>query len=251
MGAVRYEKKNGMTHIFVEAHEKEHEALKSIAKASYALARPTWDLWERFEMEKRSWVLTEEGAEGFIHWGNYNVGKGVAIQMDEVHGRKCSTFIAFVGEKHFLLDDETFQAFRGLPDMMLELAQVILEGHEITTAPLSTIYAYRDESLTLRLRAMGYDRLSRESDWDFRRRVFPEMHKKYPPRCAWEFLFGRSIVEWDMYDRSYYRYFGEAWDSIRNEYRERPYDPEPIARGFISDPILIREARAKEYEDDN
>lgn len=243
---MRYEKRDGSTHIYVDEKEREYEILFSIVRASFALARPVEEGWKRFDITTRFETLNDEQAAEFIDWGQYRKGQGAIISMDEVRGRKCSTFIAYVREKQFVLDNETYEAFRGSPDTMLEVAKLLSENRVIGGL-LSTEYMYHGESLALRLRALGFEWVDGESEWDLRRRVFPQLHSKYPNQ-AWEFLLGRSIVEWDMVDyHGYYSYFAVTWDAAREEYRQKAYDPKEVTRGFVSDPILLREERNKNY----
>jgi len=243
---MRYEKKDGATHIYVDEKEKEYEVLFSIVRASFALARPVEEGWKLFDIAKRFETLDDEQAAKFIDWGQYRKGQGAIISMDEVRGRKCSTFIAYVREKQFILDNETYEAFRGSPDTMFEVAKLLSEGRVIGGL-ISTEYMYRGESLALRLRALGFEWVEGESEWDLRKRVFPQLHAKYPKQ-AWEFLLGRSIVEWDMVDyHGYYSYFAVVWDADKEEYIQQKYKATEVAKGFVSDPILLREERNKNY----
>lgn len=243
---MRYEKRDGSTYIYADENEREYEVLFSIVRASFALARPVEEGWKLFDIGTRFETLNDEQAAQFIDWGKYRKGQGAVISMDEIGGRKCSTFIAYVREKQFVLDNETYEAFRGLPDTMLEVAK-LLSKNRIIGGVLSTEYMYRGESLALRLRALGFERVEGESEWDLRKRVFPQLHAKYPNQ-AWEFLLGRSIVEWDMVDyHGYYSYFAASWDPEKEEYRQKTYDPKEVVMGFVSDPILLREERNRNY----
>ena len=47
---MRYEKKDGATHIYVDEKEKEYEVLFSIVRASFALARPVEEGWKLFDI---------------------------------------------------------------------------------------------------------------------------------------------------------------------------------------------------------
>ena len=66
---MRYEKKDGATHIYVDEKEKEYGVLFSIVRASFALARPVEEGWKLFDIAKRFETLDDEQAAKFIDWG--------------------------------------------------------------------------------------------------------------------------------------------------------------------------------------
>lgn len=55
--------------------------------------------------------------------------------------------------------------------------------------------AYRGDGLDNHLRILGQERLPGETDWDFRKRVFPEVFEQ-DRRWAFEILIGKEPQDW-------------------------------------------------------
>lgn len=183
---MRYETINGTTHIYVEKGETDQEVLRAIVKASFELARPAGLGWIHFNDEQG---MTDEMADEFV-----DLSRDVVVSMDYVQGRQCKTVIFKEKKDHFTLNNNCFERDRGLPDTMLDRAKALLTGEE-TAAPTSE-NMYKGENLTLRLKEYGYSRNQGESDWDFRKRVFPDLYQQDPDR-ALEFLMGSSAADWN------------------------------------------------------
>jgi hypothetical protein len=58
---------------------------------------------------------------------------------------------------------------------------------------------YTEESLNDELRKYGFFRKSGESDWSFRKRVFPDFFQK-DAKKALEFFTGNPVEKWDKTD---------------------------------------------------
>jgi len=226
---MRYEKIDGNTHIYVENGEKEQEVLRAIVKTSFELARPAGLDWRHFNDAQE---MTDEAADSFVDLSDqYGV-----VQMDYVQGRQCKTYIHRVGKGHFRLKNRIFERDRGLPEPMLDKAKEILFGKK-TVGLASTGHMYKGEGLTLRLKEYGYDRKRGESDWDFRKRVFPDLYQKDPSR-ALEFLMGDSAAEWGETE-----VFFCSCLTLTTKGQPSRYDLVKFADGFADDPIKMREKR--------
>lgn len=230
---MRYEKQNETTHIFVESGETEQQVLRAIVKASFELARPAGMGWLHFNNNQQ---MTDEIADHCITLEpRYEYDKTV-ICMDYVQGRQCKTYVSRVKQGHFTLANHSYERDRGVVDPMLDRAKEILTGKQ-STGLASTSHMYRGESLTLRLKEYGFTRQNGESDWNFRKRVFPDLFKKDSDR-AMEFLQGGSAAEWDEMDKILYLIFiGE------NKGKPDCNALMKFANGFAADPLEMREER--------
>lgn len=221
-----YEKIDGITHIYVGEGETERQVLRAIAKASFELARPAGLGWIHFD-DKEEVMLNE--AEMFISLPpRYN---DIVVDMDYVQGRQCKTVIYKKGDGHFTLGNHLFERDRGTPEPMLDRAKEILAGKK-SVGLTFTSHMYEGESLTLRLKEYGFSRRSSENDWDFRKRVFPDLYQIDADR-AMEFLMGRSAAEWNEMGNLLY---------LALVRKGKPSHDELIrfAKGFTTDPLQMR-----------
>lgn len=228
---MRYEKQNGTTHLFVENSETERQVLRAIVKASFELARPAGMGWLHFNAEQ---PMSDENADKFITLTPRYEGDKSVIGMDYVQGRQCKTYISKVGEGHFTLANHSYERDRGVPDPMLDRAKDIIAGKQ-STGIASTSNMYKGESLTLRLKEYGFTRQNGESDWNFRKRVFPDLFEMDGDR-AMEFLQGGSAAEWDEIDKFLYLALVSKGKPNRHELVK-------FAKDFAADPLEMREKR--------
>jgi len=245
---MRHEKIEGTTHIYMEEDETEEQVLRAIVKASFELARPAGRGWAHFNSDQE---MTDEVADKFITpKGRATVSEvtskglvprpdlgGVSptvVNMDYFEGRQCKTRLSRVDVGHFELDNFIYERDRGTPKPMLERAKDILVGKK-TAGLASTSYMYKGEDLTRRLKEHGFTRKNGESDWEFRKRVFPEFFQQASD-SAMEFLMGGSAVEWDDVDQML---------CILLVKKDRPSHAELVkfARGLAYDPLIMRERR--------
>lgn len=230
---MRYEKQDGTTHIYVEQGETEQQVLRAIVKASFELARPAGLGWIHFNAEQ---PMSDEDADQFTTLTPRYEGDKSVIGMDYVQGRQCKTYISRVAEGHFTLSNGSYERDRGVPDPMLDRAKDIIVGKQ-NTGLASTSQMYTGESLTLRLKEYGFTRQNGESDWNFRKRVFPDLFKMDGDR-AMEFLQGGSAAEWDEMDKMLYLI-------LVSENKGKP-DHNALAKfakGFAADPLVMRKQR--------
>jgi len=230
---MRYEKQNGTTHIYVENEETEQQVLRAIVKASFELARPVGISWTHFNDSQQ---MTDEIADQCIILEPRYKGDKTVVGMDYAQGRQCKTYINRVEQGHFTLENRSYECDRGTPEPMLDRAKDIVAGKE-STGLASTSCVYKGESLTLRLKEYRFTRQNGENDWDFRKRVFPDLFKMSRVRSM-EFLLGGSAVEWDEMDKMLYL-------AIVSENKGKP-DRNALVKftkGFDADPLEMRERR--------
>ncbi len=226
---MRYEKIGGTTHIHIEEGETERQILRVIVKASFELARAVGPGWLHFN---DSQGMTNKVADQFISLPS-DYGDTV-VQMNYVQGRQCKTYIKKVDNNHFILINYAYERDRGTPEPMLDRAKEILGGKK-STGLASTSYMYRGKNLTLRLKEYGYIRRNGESDWDFRKRIFPDFFQKSADR-AMEFLMGASAAEWEKIEQI-------LCLALVSKGEPSHYELVKFANGFAADPIQMRERK--------
>ena len=96
----------------------------------------------------------------------------------------------------------------------------------------------KGERLMLLLQKAGFTRKEDESDWGFRKRIFPELYKRNSS-WAMTILMGASPTEWDDVDQAIYGSLLAKWSPTHNQLVR-------FAEGFGGDldPLLMREERA-------
>ena len=186
--------------------------------------------WMHFNAEQ---PMSDEDVDQFITQTPRYEGDKSVIGMDYVQGRQCKTYISRVEQGHFTLANHSYERDRGVPDPMLDRAKDIVAGKE-STGLASTSHMYKGESLTLRLKEYGFTRQNGESDWDFRKRVFPDLFKM-DGDLAMEFLQGGSAVEWD--EMLYLVLVSENKGKLDRNALVK------FAKGFVADPLEMRERR--------
>ena len=236
---MRFEKIDGNTHIYVDDGETEQQVLRAIVKASYELARPAGMGWKQARLREQEEKEQEEGsapaelenkvADAFIWLGR---GGSIVVAMDYVYGRQCTTILEKDGD-HFKLSNGDYEEHRGTPEPMLRRAAEILAGKK-STGPTSSTDMFKDQSLDLRLRQYGFIRQCGENDWDFRRRIFPDLYQLDPNR-AMEFLYGSSAADWEDLDRRTAVVFVDE-----HEHDATRDDLILFAKGFLEDPAKTR-----------
>lgn len=238
---MRQGKISGITHIYVEKGETEQLVLRAIVKASFELARPAGMGWVHFNGNQQ---MTDPDIDQFITLTPRYAGDKSVVNMDYVQGRQCKTHISRVEEGHFTLANNSYERDRGVPDPMLNRAKEIIgtvignvfveKKDLIETEFPSTIHMYKGENLTLRLKEYGITRNNGESDWNFRKRIFPDMFNKDADR-AMEFLMGCSAAEWDSMDRLLYMAL------VKNGNKPGRGALVRFANGFHHDPLKRKE----------
>lgn len=230
---MRHEKQHETTHIYMENGETEQQVLRAIVKASFELARPAGMSWLHFDDSQQ---MTDEIADQFISLEPRYEGDETVIDIDFAQGRQCKTYVSRIEPRHFTLDNYSYERDRGVPDPMLDRAKKIIADKQ-SAGLASTSHMYKGESLTLRLKEYGFTRQNGESDWNFRKRVFPDLFKVGDAR-AMEFLQGGSAAEWDEMDTMLCLLLVSESDGKpdRNALVK-------FAKGFVADPLEMREKR--------
>ena len=223
---MRYEKVGEDHHIYLEEGETEQQVLRAIVKASFELARPAGLGWMNF---KEDTMMSDVMADRCI---SLPPGFGdLVIDMDYIQGRQCKTFVKKVAEGHYRLLNRSYECDRGAAEPMLDRAKEILKGAEPAKIT-STAYMYQGASLDARLKEYGFTRNNGESDWEFRKRVFPDLYEMDKDR-ALEFLMGASAAEWDDMDKFLVLAFATEKRSDRHSLIR-------FATGFAADPVEMR-----------
>lgn len=165
---MRFTRNNGGIFIFCENEETEQDVLRAIVKASFETAIS-------FRMGLLHYnpdtILTDNDADGWIDLTQAHV-----LNLDYIEGRQVKTRIDRNEEGQLVLYEELYRMGRGAtPDVMLTRAQELLAGAEPKGHCDSYSFLFQGENLDLFLVEMGMKRKTGESDWDFRKRIFPDM----------------------------------------------------------------------------
>lgn len=173
--------------------ETPRNALRSIAVASFELARPAG--MGRLHFDGGTTIRPEDADRFIQDWEG-----GLSLSMDYVEGRQVKTKIDTNDDGEMVFDGDLFERDRGNPDPMFKRAQEILDNIE-TAAALPTDLTrtetqFQGASLDSKLGELGYKRNNGETDDEFKRRVFPVIYLK-DPILAGEFIFGKYEPEWE------------------------------------------------------
>lgn len=180
--------------------ENQKDVLRAIAVASFELARPAGLGRRHFDGGS---TLRPEQTDRYIR----EKEKGLSLDMDYVEGRQVKTFIHTEGDGSLVFDSWLFERDRGNPDPVFKRAKEILQSeHPSAALPAeltTTQNQFREDSLTSRLKELGYDRNPRETDEQFRGRIFPSLYRR-DVLLAGEYVFGKHEAEWDDSERLAY-----------------------------------------------
>ncbi|OGD91694.1 hypothetical protein A3D81_01450 [Candidatus Curtissbacteria bacterium RIFCSPHIGHO2_02_FULL_40_17] len=201
----------------IKAGEEEdlRQILRSVAVASFEMARPVGMGWLHHE---RGSTMTPEEADQFIR---DRKGK-LELAMDYVQGRQVKTFISQNDQGELEFRTWLFERDRGDSSKLFTRAQEILSGEGIASLPVeavSTKDQYIGDSLDLLLSQYGQQRQEGESDIAFRTRVFPEVSQSDAIR-ALEFLFGQSAAEWNQVTETIALKFIRTSPKLRRDLQE-------------------------------
>lgn len=103
---------------------------------------------------------------------------------------------------------------------------------------------YSGDILTRKLESLGFPRQEGESDWEYRRRVFPEIYLEKGFFTAVSVLMGCNVSELSDMDRVSLSYLPTELREMKQYGRQRLlYHLRNFAQGFLEDPL---ETRARE-----
>lgn len=194
------ERKGDSHQIRLGEGENQKDVLRAIAVASFELARPAG--MGRLHFDGGSTLRPEE-ADRYIRVEE----EGLSLSMDYVEGRQVKTYVRTEDDGSLAFDSWLFERDRGNPEPVFERAKEILQSeHPSSALPAeltTTKNQFQGNSLTLRLKELGYTRASEEIDEQFRRRVFPSLYRK-DAILAGEYIFGKHEAEWNDSERSAY-----------------------------------------------
>jgi len=226
---MRYEYEQEQTHIYCGKLESERKVLRAIAKATFETVAAIRMGLLQYDSGT---VMSDEQADSFIDLKNDDR----VLSMDYVQGRQVKTFIARAGKKHFVLHNWSFERDRGKPQAMLDRAKELLGGllgGVEATGQASTMDMFKGENLDLRLKQFGLERLPGESDWNFRKRIFPDLYEDVDHEEAVMVLFGATIADLTELDALLMMTLTME-DTSRSGLIK-------FAEGFATDPIEMRE----------
>lgn len=194
------ERKEDFHQIRLGEGENQKDILRAIAIASFELARPAG--LGRLHFDGGS-TLRPEQADRYIR----KEEKGLSLDMDYVEGRQVKTFVRSEGDGSLVFSSWLFERDRGNPDPVFQRAKEILQSeHPSAALPaelITTQNQFRETSLTTRLKELGYERNPKETDEQFRGRIFPALYRR-DVLLAGEYVFGKHEVEWDDSERLAY-----------------------------------------------
>ncbi len=194
------ERKEESHQILLGEGENQKDVLRAIAVASFELARPAG--LGRLHFDGGS-TLRPEDVDGYIKAEK----EGLSLSMDYVEGRQVKTYIHPQDDGTLVFNSWLFEKDRGNPDPVFQRAKEILQSeHPSTALPAeltTTQNQFKDDSLTKRLKELGYERNPNETDEQFRGRIFPSLYRK-DVLLAGEYVFGKHEAEWDASERRDY-----------------------------------------------
>lgn len=188
---MRYEYGTEETHIFVEEGETEQQVLRAIVKSTFETAA---GMGMGILHYNRDTLMTDELADRFIELEDAWV-----VRMDYVEGRQVKTSVDRVESGHFVLYTWAFERNRGDVKPMLGRVQELLRGAE-ATGQASTMHMFKGQSLDLRLRQFGFERQRGETDWEFRKRIFPDLFAISSDEGIM-YLFGGTVADLQHQDK--------------------------------------------------
>mgnify|MGYP001570509556 FL=1 len=109
----------------------------------------------------------------------------------------------------------------------------------------STGYLYRGKFLEQRLKKYGFTRKKGESDWNFRKRIFPSLFKRDAGR-AMEFLYGCTVDRLGLTDLTADAKCGGYINIKDIDEESDSLSLAAFANNFEHDPLLVREECARE-----
>lgn len=194
------ERKGDSHQIRLGEGENQKDVLRAIAVASFEFARPAG--LGRLHFDRGSTLRLEE-ADGYI----MEEKAGLSLAMDYVEGRQVKTYVHTQDDDSLVFDSWLFERDRGNPDPVFQRAKEILQSqHPSAALPAeltTTQNQFREDSLTSRLKELGYERNPRETDEQFRGRIFPSLYRR-DVLLAGEYIFGKHEAEWNDSERLAY-----------------------------------------------
>lgn len=180
--------------------ENQKDILRAIAVASFELARPAGS--GRLHFDGGSTLRPEEADRYII-----KERAGPSLAMDYVEGRQVKTYIYTQDDGSLVFNSWLFERDRGNPDPVFKRAKEILQSEYPSAALpadlITTQNQFKDDSLTKRLKELGYERNPSETDEQLRGRIFPSLYRK-DVLLAGEYVFGKHEAEWDDSERLAY-----------------------------------------------
>lgn len=226
---MRFTRNNGEILIFCENEEAEQEVLRAIAKATFETA-----ISYRMGLLQYNpgTILSDNDVDEWI-----DLDRKLVLYLDYIEGRQLKTQITRNDESQLVLNEEFYRSSRGAtPDVMLTRAQELLAGAESKGHCDSYSFLFQGENLDLFLVEMDMKRKAGESDWDFRKRIFPDMWAQDRDHAIMVLFGGFPLTDFNEFDKTL---------TLALVF-EKPSRAGLVdfAEGFAADPQLMREAVA-------
>jgi len=226
---VRYEKIAGKYRVFCDS-KGQRDILRALVTAIFELSPFRGSLGAS---------LTAEQADDFIHLereshrievrGPTEAYPLPIADMDYVGDRVCKATLFKYSDGSF-----TVHLARTRWSQDREVLEILLRGEQI----ISCTNTYEGSLLDSIVQRYGHSRCSGESDWEFRKRVFPALYPISPER-ALELLLGSRARYWHASDRVMAEHLFFQLKSPQSEQLRR------FAEGFADDPLVIRNGRSR------
>ncbi len=223
---MRFTRNNGEILIFCENEETEQEVLRAIAKATFETA-----ISYRMGLLQYNpnTILSDSDVDEWI-----NLDQEHVLNLDYIEGRQVKTRIDRNEEGQLVLYEEFYRTRRGAtPDVMLTRAQELLAGAEPKGHCDSYSFIFQGENLDLFLVEMGMERKPNENDWDFRKRIFPDMWTQDRDHAIMVLFGGFPLTDFNEFDKML----------VLALFFDKPSRTGLVdfAEGFAADPQVIRE----------
>ncbi len=192
---MKFQRNDDFTHVYVEGKEGEFEVLRAIVQASFDSAVAVGMGRLHYNSSTK---MSRNEAEKFIDKKTWDQPNRTVVEMDYVGGRQCKTTIWRAEKNHFTIATHSFERDRGSIREMLEIAKAIIEKERSPGDEVDSSKMYVGENLDKRLAEYDCKRKTDESDWAFRKRIFPELHLRISDGRAVEFLYGKVLVQWSQ-----------------------------------------------------
>ena len=103
---------------------------------------------------------------------------------------------------------------------------------------------YEGDSLTRNLEGLGIPRQDGESDWEYRKRAFPELYLRKGFSVAVSVLMGCSVTELSDVDKMVLGCLPTEPEQMNSRGRKHlAYQLKSFARGFPEDPLETRKRK--------
>jgi len=222
---MRFERHEDRIIITPDQGETQEQVLRAIAKAAFEDSFAVGMGVMHYDPDH---VLTDEQADRFMQ-----DSETAALNMRYVQGRQVKISVYAAEDDQLVIYLAEYERdHRATPDSMLNRAQEILAGDE-PKGHIPYGYRFKGRNLDLFLVELGFERKPGESDWNFRKRIFPELWQQSRDNALMVLFGGYPLTDFNEIDQLL------AMDlMMRNP---GPAELAKFADGFAGDPLAHRE----------